>query len=65
MIYLKHSLDDIDNKKNFKVSVEAVIEKMYKLNGTERQEIDCNQLVLEEEAPNLIELDIIISPPQH
>lgn len=48
----------LENKKN---SIEANIEKMYKLNGTEKNEIDPFELIITDNDSNLIEVDIIIS----
>lgn len=52
---------EVNNLENKKTSIEANIEKMYKLNGTEKQEINPHQLMISDKDNNLIEIDIIIS----
>lgn len=52
---------EVNYLENKKTSIEANIEKMYKLNGIEKQEIDPHELMISDKDNNLIELDIIIS----
>lgn len=44
-----------------KTSVEAVIGKIYKVNGHEKQEIDPKELLITEKDSNVIDIDIIIN----
>lgn len=63
MSLLNYSLEDVIHGNISNNSVEVLIEKIYKLNGTERKEVNCNELVLTKEDSNLIELDIVINKP--
>ncbi|WML32751.1 hypothetical protein [Clostridium sp. OS1-26] len=48
---------------NYNAPIEAVIKNIYKLKGTEIEEINNNELIISEGDSSLIEVDIIIDIP--
>ncbi|MTK11706.1 MAG: hypothetical protein F8N39_06325 [Clostridiaceae bacterium] len=60
---MKSSANESTNTFNYKAPIEAVIKNIYKLKGTEIEEINNNELIISEEDNSLIELDIIIDIP--
>jgi len=52
-------------KFNYNAPIEVVIKKIYKLKGTEIEQINNNQLIISEEDSSLIEIDIVIDIPSN
>lgn len=60
---LKNLTNKLTNNFNYNTSIEVDIKNMYKLKGTEIEEINNSELIISEEDNSLIELDIIIDIP--
>lgn len=60
---MKNLINTLSNNFNYNAPIEVVIKKIYKLKGTEIEEINNAQLIISEEDSSLIEVDIIIDIP--
>ena len=60
---LKNLTNALNNNFNYNAPIEVVIKNIYKLKGTEIEELNSNELIISEEDSSLIELDIIIDIP--
>lgn len=60
---LKNLTNKLTNDFNYNAPIEVVIKNMYKLKGTEIEEINNNELIISEKDSSLIEVDIIIDIP--
>jgi hypothetical protein len=60
---LKNLTNPLTNNFNYNNPIEVVIKKIYKLKGTEIEEINNSELIISEEDSSLIEVDIIIDIP--
>ncbi|KZL90322.1 hypothetical protein [Clostridium magnum] len=60
---MKKLINPLTNNFNYNAPIEVVIKNMYKLKGTEIEEINNSELIISEEDNSLIEIDIIIDIP--
>lgn len=60
---LKNLTNPLTNNFNYNAPIEVVIKKIYKLKGTEIEEINNSELIISEDDSSLIEVDIIIDIP--